>query len=287
MTTYDRTTEDTGNVVSLDHVNVQIADQQQATLFYIVGLGLTRDPYMMVGLENMWLNAGRQQFHAPTRPAAPQVVRGEIDMVVPDLDQLEQRLSIVAPRLEGTQFAFARSNEHMDVTCPWGNKFVITGPNDEFAAKFGVPHVVFNVPAGTAQRIASFYSAVLGAISSVSERDGSPVAVVQTGTEQTMVFREDAGESRPYDGHHIAIYITDFSGPHDKLDARGLISEESDEHQYRFRDIVDLETGEVLYTLEHEVRSLRHPMYARELVNRDPEVNLPNYTRRAEYLRID
>lgn len=287
MTTYDRKTEDTGNVVSLDHVNVQIADQQLATLFYIVGLGLTRDPYMMVGLENMWLNAGRQQFHVPTRPTAPQVLRGSIDMVVPNLDELEERLNVVKPQLDGTQFAFTRSNGHMDVTCPWGNKFVVTGPVDEFGASFGVPHVQFNVPAGTAGRIASFYSTVLGAQASVSERDGSPAAFVQTGTEQTMVFREDADEGRSYDGHHIAIYITDFSGPHDRLDSRGLVTEESNAHQYRFRDIVDLETGEVLYTLEHEVRSLRHPMYGRELVNRDPLVNLPNYTRRAEYLRID
>ena len=59
MATYDRTTEDAGNVVSLDHLNLTIADQPSAIAFYIMGLGLTRDPYMTVGLDNMWLNAGR------------------------------------------------------------------------------------------------------------------------------------------------------------------------------------------------------------------------------------
>ena len=33
--------EDVGNIVSLEHVNVRIDDQSLATLFYIVGLGLS------------------------------------------------------------------------------------------------------------------------------------------------------------------------------------------------------------------------------------------------------
>ena len=78
MASYDRTTEDLGNLVAMDHLNLTVDDQPQATLFYIMGLGLTRDPYMSVGLENMWVNAGRQQFHLPTRSTTAQVVRGRI-----------------------------------------------------------------------------------------------------------------------------------------------------------------------------------------------------------------
>ena len=51
---------------------------------------------------------------------------------------------------------------------------------------------------------------------------------------------------------------------------RGLVAEESDQHQYRFQDIVDLDSGKVLFTVEHEVRSMTHPMFARPLVNRKP-----------------
>ena len=36
--------EDVGNIISLEHVNVQISDQAIATLFYVVGMGFTRDP---------------------------------------------------------------------------------------------------------------------------------------------------------------------------------------------------------------------------------------------------
>jgi hypothetical protein len=58
---------------------------------------------------------------------------------------------------------------------------------------------------------------------------------------------------------------------------RGLISEESDQHQYRFKDIVDPYGGKVLFTIEHEVRSMKHPIYMRPLVNRNPAQSNINY----------
>ena len=65
---FDGTREDVGNIVHLEYVNVRQPDQRLATLFYVLGLGLTRDPYMMVGLDNMWINIGRHQMHVPTGP---------------------------------------------------------------------------------------------------------------------------------------------------------------------------------------------------------------------------
>jgi hypothetical protein len=287
MGTYDRTSEDTGNVLSLDHLNLTIADQQQATLFYIVGMGFSRDPYMMVGLENMWVNAGRQQFHVPTRPASPQVMRGRIGIVVPDVAELLARLGGVADQLKDTQFAYKEHGDHVGVTCPWGNEFIVTGPVEGFRASFGVPYVEFAVPEGAGSGIARFYDEILGARVDLADVRKSPAALVQTGVDQSMIFREDGEASaRDYDGHHIAVYLADFSGPHAALDARGLVSEESNAHQYRFKDIVDLETGTVLYELEHEVRSMGHPMYGRALVNRDPNANLGNYRRGAEFLNV-
>src|SRR5689334_13616700 len=94
--------EDVGNIVSLEHVNVRIDNQSLATLFYIVGLGFTRDPYMNVGLTNMWINIGDQQFHLPT--GKPQVLRGHTGVVVPDLGELKQRLASVEEELRGTSF---------------------------------------------------------------------------------------------------------------------------------------------------------------------------------------
>jgi hypothetical protein len=123
--------------------------------------------------------------------------------------------------------------------------------------------VELRVPKGTAAGIARFYDQVLGAPSSVE--DG--LASIEVGTGQTLRFREHA-EVPEYDGHHIAIYIANFSGPFDWLDERGLITEGIRNHQFRFQDIVDPDTGQTVFTLEHEVRSSRHPGFRRPLVNR-------------------
>ena len=60
---WDRAAESLGNVVELQHVNLQVPDPLLATAFYISALGLTRDPYLMTGIDNMWANAGISQFH--------------------------------------------------------------------------------------------------------------------------------------------------------------------------------------------------------------------------------
>src|ERR1700749_2855432 len=103
---FDRTVEDLGNIVELGHVNVTVPDQSKAIAFYLMGLGLTRDPYLMAGLENMWVNVGRGQFHLPTRGTTGQVVRGTTALVMPDLDALLKRLEYTQKYLEGTHFSF-------------------------------------------------------------------------------------------------------------------------------------------------------------------------------------
>src|SRR5437868_5729699 len=101
---FDRQAENVGNSVGLEHVNVMIPDQTVATLFYVAGLGLTRDPYIMTSTNNMWVNVGRSQFHMPT--GKPQVLRGHCGIVIPDREALLERLARVKPHLKGTKFAF-------------------------------------------------------------------------------------------------------------------------------------------------------------------------------------
>src|SRR5829696_9122717 len=92
---YDRDAQVVGNIVHLEHFNVVIPDQRLATLFYVVGLGGTRDPYIFPGLENMWVNFGRTQCHLPSRAMAPGAGsgRGTVGLVGPSLDELEKRLT--------------------------------------------------------------------------------------------------------------------------------------------------------------------------------------------------
>ena len=275
--TYDRVRQDLGNIVLLEHVNVCIPDQRLATIFYLSGLGLTRDPYLMAGVENMWVNAGRSQFHLPSR--GTQVLRGHVGIVMPDLAALKRRLQKVAPLLAETRFAWEERDGVVEAMCPWGNRFRCHAPAPEFGgAELAIAYVEFGVPPGSAAGITRFYQQILQAQAEF-KGGAEPMAVISTSATQRLRFRETARPLPEYDGHHVQIYVTDFSGPHRRLLERGLITEESDEYQYRFRDLIDPADGRKLFTIEHEVRSLTHPLYARPLVNRNPEQSNRNYVR--------
>ena len=102
-------------------------------------------------------------------------------------------------------------------------------------------------------------------------------ARVKVGRNQSLIFTETEEKIPAYDGHHIAVYIANFSRAHQFLLSRDLIMEESNAHQYRFKDIVDPATGEKAFALEHEVRSLYHPMVGRIMVNRNAGQTQRNY----------
>src|ERR1700691_6261158 len=109
---FDRALEDLGNSIHLEHVNVTVPDQHLASLFYVTGLGLTRDPYLMVSDTNMWVNVGRSQFHLPEGKA--QVLRGHTGIVIAGREALLARLAAVAKKLEGTAFGFSEHNDHVE-----------------------------------------------------------------------------------------------------------------------------------------------------------------------------
>ncbi len=277
MDQYDRAAEDVGNIVSLEHVNVQIPDQQLATAFYVVGLGLTRDPYQVVGLVNMWINAGRCQFHLPT--GKPQVVNGHTAVVMPGRANLLKRLEGAAKLLEGTRFSFRERNDHIETVCPWGNRIRCYEPGPRFGRMMlGMPYVEIEVDRGNAAGIARFYDEIFGAPSAVKDDAAGRAAHVRIGTDQELIFRETDGPKPEFDGHHVAIYMANFSRPYNKLLKHKIISRETNQHEYRFVDIIDLDTGKVLSQLEHEVRSMTHPSYARPLVNRNPDTTGPSFS---------
>jgi hypothetical protein len=261
--------EDVGNIIALEHINVQVADQSTAVLFYVVGMGFTRDPYLTVGLNNMWINVGEQQFHLPTRKS--QVIDGHIGVVVADLDALASRLESVSEGLKDTHFSFQRNADHFAVTCPWGNQYRCYESRAAFGdMTLGIPYVEFSVKPGTMKSIVRFYQDAFGAPVAVEGDAAGSFGRVKIGRFQSLVFRESAKPIADYDGHHVAIYVANFSGPYDYLKSRGLISEDVRNHQFRFKNIIDPQTGDTIFLLEHEVRSLRHPMYHRPFVNRNP-----------------
>jgi catechol 2,3-dioxygenase-like lactoylglutathione lyase family enzyme len=272
-TQIDRSSEDLGNMVGLEHVNVRVPDQRLATLFYVVGLGLTRDPYLTVADNNMWINVGRSQFHLPR--GEPMRLRGHTGLVISDREALLERLSAVQPSLEGTRFMFEEEDGAVEAVCPWGNRLRCYEPDAERFGRtvLGMPYVELDVPPGTADGIARFYSSVFDAIT--ESKNG--VARIVAGRQQHLYFRETDRPIPEFDGHHIQVYVANISGPHRRLAERGLVTQEDSRYQFRFKDIVDPNDGRVLFTLEHEVRSMTHPLFGRPLVNRNPKQSMVAY----------
>jgi hypothetical protein len=267
---------------------VVIDDQRLATLFYIVGLGGTRDPYIFPGLENMWVNFGRNQVHLPSRGSKPEVVRGTVGFVVPSLDDLKKRLEHagkemkrVAPEKE-TKFSWREKDGAIEATCPWGNRVRCHAPSPEFGrTELGIVYVDFDVPKGTADGIARFYNEIMKAPAKASKGRAS----VSIGRNQTLYFTETSKPLPEYDNHHIQVYIADFGTPYHWLKERGLINMETDAEEWRFQWITDPKDGRKLFQIEHEVRSMKHRLFARPLVNRNHAVTNLNFLPNSDAFR--
>ncbi|MGQ0650876.1 MAG: hypothetical protein ACT4P4_01210 [Betaproteobacteria bacterium] len=279
---YDRAAQTVGNIAHLEHFNVVIPDQRLATLFYVVGLGGTRDPYLFTGLDNMWVNFGRTQCHLPSRAVPPraEVLRGTAGFVVPSLDDLVKRLEHtgnemkrVVPDLPN-KFTFKRQKDWVDATCPWGNRVRCHAPSPQFGrVELGLAYVDFDVAPGTAEGIARFYDEVMKAPASAANAR----ATVAVGRNQKLFFSETERPLAEYDNHHIQVYIADFHTPYEWLRARDLISMETDANEWRFQWIADPRDGRRLFQIEHEVRSMKHHLFNRPLVNRNHGITNMTY----------
>jgi hypothetical protein len=285
---YDRDAQSVGNIVLLEHFNVVIDDQRLATLFYVTGIGGTRDPFLFTGLENMWVNFGRTQCHLPSRGTKPEVLRGTVGFVVPSLDELKSRLEHAGREMKRvvpekqTKFAWRERDGAVEATCPWGNRVRCHAPSPQFGnTELGIVYVDFDVPQGTAEGIAGFYNDVLRAPAKAAKGR----ATVAVGRNQKLHFTESAQPLPEYDNHHIQVYIADFGSPYRWLKERGLITMETDANEWRFQWIVDPKDGRKLFQIEHEVRSMKHHLFNRPLVNRNHGVTNMTYVHGADAFR--
>lgn len=255
-----------GNLLALEHVNIAVPDQALAMRFYVDGLGFVDDPNSSSGTSTVWLDLGFTQFHLPRGDA--QVVRGHVGIVIPDREALIERLHVVAADLADTRFSFGEGDGFVDVTSPWGNWLRCFSPEAASGVPSGIAYVEFEVPNGAAAGIASFYAELLGAVTEVANDDGATIARCGVGSAQELIFREVDEALPAYDGHHVQIYLEDIEGPRQALSEFGLVYEHNSTTQYRFKDLVDPTTSTVLFTVEHEIRSTAHPLFARLLEKR-------------------
>jgi hypothetical protein len=174
-----------------------------------------------------------------------------------------------------------------DETDEWGDN-IATKYGKEASECLGIDYVEFQCPIGTAERIALFYDSVFDAsVSCFDLGDGTQICMVAIGDiddqgkpEQSLLFRETKEKIPPYDGHHIALYVgnssADFEAAYRNADLSGIVwcnprfSDKADTlegarkwKQFRFKNIVDMETGETIFELEHEIRSIEHEAWLR------------------------
>jgi hypothetical protein len=151
----------------------------------------------------------------------------------------------------------------------------------------GIDFVEFHCPKGTAKTIALFYDTVLDATTSVVQSGDDAIAVVAFGNvdasgraDQSLLFRETDRDIPTYDGHHIALYVgesrADFEQAFRNCETAGVVwvNPRFDDKtsnlqgakkwkQFRFKNIVDMNTGKTVFELEHEVRSIEHSAWPR------------------------
>jgi hypothetical protein len=192
------------------------------------------------------------------------------------------------------QPVIARDDDDETVWGVTAQQYGLTRPDDETDCA-GIDFCEFHCPPGTAARIALFYDSVLDATVSVvpsSDKDNLSAAVIAIGTvdtvtgraDQALIFRETLDPIPPYDGHHIALYVgssaADFDQAYRNCALAGIVwvnPRFSDQattlplarhfQQFRFKDIVDMETGHVIMELEHEMRSIEHEAFPGRIVN--------------------
>jgi hypothetical protein len=261
-----------GRFVHFEHVNFRYQDHRLAKAYFILGLGFTIEPYRQASPRNLWVNVGTQQFHLPL--GEPMPWPGEVHVAVPDLARTERSLQDAQRWLEGTAFRFDRENGTLATRDPYGravrvhdsHKLPTRGP-------VGIPGVQLDVPPGTAPGIARFYREVMRCPAELAGRKGAREVRVQAGPHQAFQFVETKGaQEAPAHNNHVAVYVTDYWQLYETLGARDLIMEPVGiaREQFRFSDIVDLDSGTLLYRIEHEIRSLYHPDFLHPLVNRLP-----------------
>jgi len=267
-----------GGILHLEHVNFTVPGQDLITAFFINGLGLTRDPYKRVDETNFGVNVGQQQFHLPSGgetapfPGCVHLVSPDRDMIVMRLRRLEQM-----GRFEGTPFDLEEAPDALDIVTPYGPRLRIVPPGDAYPKLLGIHRVDLPIPPGSAEGCAAFYREMHGAPALVRAVDARTAAVVTMGPYQQVVFYEDQPDSFDFDyrSFHIAFYITHFNAIGARLEAAGAVKGKLGTKMFFTTKVFDPGNGETLFRLENEVRSVSHPDFMRQLVNRWPLVTEP------------
>jgi len=296
-------TQDVGNILHLEHINLNVPDVLVAHRFYIDLLGLTFDSSRNSNVGTTWINAGRTQFHLVAEDRA-QVIIGTIGIAIPSFDDIIQRCVKWTKRnkFAGTRFQYqvivndstgltpwrkhaVRSKRKIQITGPWGNHFELF--EAQSLTMVGIVFVQFDVSNEVLPFMEKVYTKHFQT-PIVQSKEGLEVTV---GGRQRLIFSPPKCHqydraihcSIPLDveeyGYHVAIYIANFSGTFTRMqkdnliyvsdrfrDKADTIAKAKHHRQFRFKDFRNENRN--LFELEHEIRSVVHSNFMRPLINR-------------------
>lgn len=270
----------------LEHLNLNVMSTEESLKFY-EALGCARDERRPMN-KTLHANCGAlTQFHTPSPEneayigsEGAQRWRGSVELLYADGDSLaaaEERLGALGFPVSEHVVAGLHGNEFLLRVADAAEVKLLgtesgARPGSEKSSCVGMRGATLNVPPGTAEKGARFYETVLGfATERLSETSwavcGGP------GKAQRLVLKEEEKSTGKEVGEHMAIYIGDYEGCFNRLLERGLIfvnprfkhldastnlEEALRDSCFRFKNVVDLETGQLLFELEHEVRNVHH-----------------------------
>ena len=262
-----------GRILHLEHFNFEVPDQDMATVFFMKGLGLTRDPYRRTDETNMGVNIGRQQLHLPVRGEGTPHFDGVVGLVVPDLDQVEARLKVLQSHgaFTDTPFALVREESAALITSPYGIRIRLHNAGSiPSLLPLGLAYVDYDTPEGSAEGIAAFYSEILGSPAHVVSYLGARTAEITMGPHQTVRFIERGPGPFDHTRVHIAVYVSHYHKTRKALAAMGIEVGEERNGTFFWNRILDPGTGKIILAVGHETRSVYHPDFMRPLINRWP-----------------
>ena len=140
----------------------------------------------------------------------------------------------------------------------------------------GIRYIEVSCPPLKSGAIARFYRDMIGC--NVMETSGRAVVCVGPGVHLVFVESDELSENDTEEmkGVHVCFYAEDFKDLYQRLSERQLIwtnprfvhldscdtwEEAASSRTLRFKDVIDLHTGEKILELEHETRPLRHGQY--------------------------
>lgn len=207
------------------------------------------------------------------------------------LEGLKKRLAATIEDAETCCIqSFDVTEDHVKIVDRYGTVYYCrqdeSSSDDDDTSVLGFAYVEWNVPIGTAAKIAQFYDSVFDATTTVMNDGTTMVALIGIGpveesgkAAQYLIFREESEDSNAVTATaaapllsfvtlHVGQNAADFNQCYKNCNIAGLLSGDNNktssakpEDEFTFDKIIDIETGELLVTLEHKIRSVKHEAF--------------------------